>query len=203
MKATASRRPLIREEVRCWYFSQQQFSPNGYLRSHLCFVNSCEPLALGKIFMLLHHFPFCSEEKWEMNMHLSSSRWEPEDKGIYGAVVTEGASAAAPTWPLVCKYWVWRGVNQPLTHVCCLPGPGPIPSLVAMLLGIRQLHSSPVSTSGCPPALCAPPSRPAGLQGAQQCREVWEHPSWPPPSHHFSQGSLKPKHHHCVLAWSL
>lgn len=38
-----------------------------------------------------------------MNMHLSSSRWEPEDKGTYGAVVTEGAAAAAPTCPLVCK----------------------------------------------------------------------------------------------------
>lgn len=158
-------------------------------------------LAKSSCFYIISHFVQRRNERWTCICPPPGGN--QRTKAFFAPVVTGGTSAAAPTWPLVCKYWVWRGVNQPLTHVCCLPGPGPIPSLVAMLLGIRQLHSSPVSTSGCPPALCAPPSRPAGLQGAQQCREVWEHPSWPPPSHHLSQGSLKPKHHHCVLAWSL
>lgn len=71
-----------------------------------------------------------------------------------------------------------------LWHVCCLPRPGPIPPLVAILLGIRQRHTSPVSTSGYPLALCAPPSWEASLQGAQQCKEVREPfmaPSFPSP----------------------
>lgn len=33
----------------------------------------------------------------------------------------------------------------------------------------------------------------AGLRRAEQCREVWEHPLWPPLSHHLSQGLAETK----------